>query len=102
MTPEREGAGEVACCCDAVAEEAMLRGAEGEAVYVEGPATAGVVCLFGCWAAAAEAERDDDWWRKAAKKVERKKGRWDDMAVSAAASEQTRFRVGGCWAAFGV
>lgn len=101
MTPEREGAGEVACCCDAVAEEAMLRGAEGEAVYVEGPATAGVVCLFGCWAA-AEAERDDDWWRKAAKKVERKKGRWDDMAVSAAASGQTRFRVGGCWAAFGV
>jgi hypothetical protein len=35
--------------------------------------------LFGCDADALAVERDAGVWRKAAKKVERKKGRWEDM-----------------------
>ncbi len=41
-----------------------------------------MVCLFGCWVealAAAALEREEGFWRKAAKKVERKKGRCEDM-----------------------
>ena len=81
MTPGRPGAADVDGC--AVALEEMLRGAEAEALYVDGPVTVWVVCLLDCWAAAAVAEREDGGgcWRKAAKKVERKKGRWDDILV---------------------
>ena len=81
MTPGRPGAADVDGC--AVALEEMLRGAEAEALYVDGPVTVWVVCLLDCWAAAAVAEREDGGgcWRKAAKKVERKKGRCVDMAV---------------------
>jgi len=39
-----------------------------------------VVCLLGCCVEVPALDREAGvCWRKAAKKVERKKGRWDDM-----------------------
>jgi hypothetical protein len=40
-----------------------------------------VVCLLGCWLDALALVSAGVCWRKAAKKVERKKGRWDDMLL---------------------
>jgi hypothetical protein len=38
-----------------------------------------VACLLGCWVEELAFEREEGDWRKAAKKVERKKGRCEDM-----------------------
>jgi len=72
MTPEREGAGLFVGW--AVVDVEMVR------AFVLAT-TPWVVCL--CWGGwEAEAEREvGACWRKAAKKVERKKGRWDDILV---------------------
>jgi hypothetical protein len=51
-----------------------------------------VVCLFGCWVEELAFEREGDW-RKAAKKVERKKGRWEDMLPLIFLSHGRRFEI---------
>ena len=83
MTPDRAGGGEVPTPGCAAAEEAMER--DCDAVLEAAPADDGwAVCLFACGpaaaAAAALAVRDDGaCGRKAAKNVERKKGRCDGI-----------------------
>lgn len=83
MTPPERGCGEVACDAAAVEgeEEEMARGVEAETCWATEEAW--VVCLLGCCAdAPAALEREAGvGWRKAAKKVERKKGRWVDIIV---------------------
>jgi hypothetical protein len=71
MTPDR--AGDEPC---PAAAEAMVRG-PGEDPYVAGP-LAWAVCLFG-WAVESDGGACG---RKAAKKVERKKGRCDGMFIA--------------------
>lgn len=81
MTPpdrEADCGGEVACEVAAAAADVDIEradAAEGDVLDGEG----WVVCLFGCWVEAPALGRDGVCWRKAAKKVERKKGRWEDM-----------------------
>jgi hypothetical protein len=55
-------------------------------VMLRGVATTVVVVVVGlCWwvccGGEVEVEREGGCWRKAAKKVERKKGRWEDMVL---------------------
>jgi hypothetical protein len=86
--PDRgaDGGGEVAwaeaaaAAAAAAAAEVMERGVAVEVGWLGW--VAWVVCLFGCWVeapAAAALEREEGFWRKAAKKVERKKGRCEGM-----------------------
>ena len=74
-----EPGGDAAAAAAAAAAVDMERGAE-EVVGWLGPEEGWVVCLFGCWEVEALA-REEGFWRKAAKKVERKKGRCEDMLV---------------------
>lgn len=53
-----------------------------------------MVCLLGCWLDALALARAGVCWRKAAKKVERKKGRWDDMLLVVA--PRAGGRIGWC------
>lgn len=70
--------GEAACdVAAAAAVDDMERGVADDVCGVE--VAAWVVCLLGCWADAPAAEREAGVCLKAAKKVERKKGRCDDM-----------------------
>ena len=70
--------GEAACdVAAAAAVDDMERGVADDVCGVE--VAAWVVCLLGCWADAAALEREAGVCRKAAKKVDRKKGRCDDM-----------------------
>ncbi len=72
--------GEVACDdAAAAAVEDMERGVADDVCGVE--VVAWVVCLLGCWADAPALEREEGVCLKAAKKVERKKGRCDDMVL---------------------
>lgn len=80
MTPPPRDGGEVAC--DVAAPAAVDDIERGVAADVCGAGVeAWVVCLFGCWDEAPALEREEGVCRKAAKKVERKKGRWDDMLM---------------------
>jgi hypothetical protein len=76
MTPPERDGGDVACEAAAAADDDIDRGVAADVCWVAGEGW--VVCLFGCWVEALAFEREGDW-RKAAKKVERKKGRWEDM-----------------------
>jgi hypothetical protein len=77
MTPPDRDGGDVACeAAAAAAVDDIDRGVDPGACWVALEPC--VVCLLGCCADALALESDDGW-RKAAKKVERKKGRWEDM-----------------------
>jgi len=79
MTLPDRGCGEVPCDdAAAVAVDVIVRGVAVDVCWAE--AEVCVVCLLGCWVDALALESEAGvCWRKAAKKVERKKGRWDDM-----------------------
>jgi hypothetical protein len=79
MTPPDRDGGDVACeAAAAAAVDDIDRGFDPGACWVALEPC--VVCLLGCCADALALESDDGW-RKAAKKVERKKGRWEDMLL---------------------
>ena len=51
-----------------------------------------MVCLLGCWDDAPALGIEDGVCRKAAKKVERKKGRWEDMLMRGAVLRRRTLR----------